>query len=117
MLLVEDDEEVRALAAKALRRQGYAVQVAGEGNEALRLFRERSREIELIVTDVVLPGVSGRELGEAARAIDHEVKILFLSGYAPDLVQRGETEGDIAFLQKPFSLSELARKVREVLDR
>jgi two-component system cell cycle sensor histidine kinase/response regulator CckA len=117
ILVVEDDASVRAVTSGALRKQGYTVFEAGDGLEALRLFAERAKDIQLIVTDVVMPGLSGREMVEAARNINPAVGVLYVSGYPDDAILRhGILRGEVAFLQKPFSLAVLAEQVRSLLD-
>jgi signal transduction histidine kinase/CheY-like chemotaxis protein len=117
VLLVEDEAGVRGLAQRALESQGYRVLAAANGADALRLFAEGGNGIELVVTDVVMPEVSGRELVEQIRRTGAAVKVLYMSGYTDDAVVRhGIIDGVDAFLQKPFSPLALVRKVREVLD-
>ena len=117
ILLIEDDEGVRALTRHALQSSGYTVLVAREGQEALRIGRWRQEPIHLLVSDVVMPGLGGRQLSERLRLLHPEMKVLFLSGYTDDAVVRhGVLEGEVNFLQKPFTPAALARKVREVLD-
>jgi CheY-like chemotaxis protein len=117
ILLVEDETGVRALTRHILARCGYTVLEAAGGDEALRIAREHSRPIELLVTDVVMPGLGGRKLAEQVLRRHSEAKVLYLSGYTEDAVVRsGILHEQVQFLQKPFSLLGLARKVREVLD-
>ncbi|HUP24724.1 MAG TPA: ATP-binding protein [Thermoanaerobaculia bacterium] len=115
VLLVEDEPAVNRLAERILRDLGYTVQAAWSGEEALSLV-ERNGEIDLLLTDIRLPQQSGRELAESVRTRQPRARVLFMSGYAEDL--RGTLAGDegVAFLAKPFTASELARKVRGVLD-
>ena len=117
VLLVEDETMVRNLVRQMLVSRGYDVLVAGTGEEALDLLAQRRERIHLMVTDVVMPGIGGPEL--AARLATHhpEMRVLYISGHTDDGVLRhGVREGATAFLQKPFTLEALARKVREVLD-
>jgi PAS domain S-box-containing protein len=117
ILLVEDAEGVRELARESLERRGYAVLQAGSPAEALEAVRRHPSPIHLLLTDVVLPGRSGRELASRLVSLHPEMKVLYMSGYTDDAVVRhGVLEESVAFLQKPFSLVALARKVREVLD-
>ncbi len=117
VLVVEDEDVVRGLAVQILKRQGYTVLEAKEASEALALCQSHSAKIDLILTDVVIPGlVNGRQLAEQAMAIRQEMRVLLMSGYTADaLVLYGIGKG-APFLRKPFTLQQLARKVREVLD-
>jgi PAS domain S-box-containing protein len=116
ILLVEDEEPVRALTVLLLETLGYRVLEAANGQEALRLVRDSREAVELLLTDVVLPGLSGRELAEAVRRHYPALKVLFQSGYTGEVVARhGLLQADVALLQKPFTLDALAKKVREVL--
>jgi two-component system cell cycle sensor histidine kinase/response regulator CckA len=117
VLVVEDDPAVRELAARVLRGQGYTVLEAPNGAEALDLARQRHGAVHLLLTDVVMPGLSGRALVAKLSRICPGLKILFMSGYTDDaIVHRGVLESGMAFLQKPFGPLALARKVRSVLD-
>jgi two-component system cell cycle sensor histidine kinase/response regulator CckA len=116
VLLVEDEESVRQLVAETLSSRGYQVLEAENGEEALKLAADSSRTIDLMITDVVMPGISGRELARELVKTRPQTKVLFLSGYTEDaVVHQGVLEPDTAFLQKPFTLQNLAKKVREVL--
>jgi PAS domain S-box-containing protein len=117
ILLVEDESAVRELATKLLTRQGYRVLAAHNGDEALA-YAERCKEpINLLFTDVVLPGMNGRELAERLRLIHPETALLFTSGYTEDTILRtGVMSDQFAFISKPYSLRAVARRVREVLD-
>ncbi|QJX00977.1 response regulator [Frigoriglobus tundricola] len=117
VLLVEDEPGVRGLAKLALETQGYRVLTAANGNEAVRVFATHGDEVQVVVTDVVMPEMGGRELVEQIRRLRASVKVLYMSGYTDDAVVRhGIVEAVEAFLQKPFSPLALARKVRAVLD-
>jgi signal transduction histidine kinase/CheY-like chemotaxis protein len=117
VLLVEDDPGVRVLAARVLRRQGYCVWEAADGPQALRLAAEQGGPIHLLLSDVVMPGMSGRILADRLVAERPQLKILFTSGYADEaLLHHGVLQSGAPFLQKPFTPEALARKVREVLD-
>jgi PAS domain S-box-containing protein len=117
ILLVEDQKEVRSLAQQALAMNGYTVLEAGSGGEALRIAKQYQARIDLLVTDVVMPGMSGRELAGHLLGQLPGLKVLFMSGYTDDAVVRhGILSADANFLQKPFTPYGLARKVREVLD-
>jgi PAS domain S-box-containing protein len=117
VLLVEDELEVRGLARDILRQQGYTILESADGDEALRIGREHAGPIHLLVTDVVMPLMGGRELADRLRAGRRETKVLYVSGYTDDAILRqGVSETGTAFLPKPFTASALAHKVRQVLD-
>ena len=117
VLLAEDEEVVRRLAREILSGNGYTVLEAGNGREALLLSEAHRGEIHLLLTDVVMPKMSGRELGERIRLHRPDLRILYMSGYTDDSILRhGVLLDGIPFLQKPFTAEVLARKVREVLD-
>jgi CheY-like chemotaxis protein len=117
VLLVEDEESVRGAAARMLERLGYEVLVASEGPEALALAASRTAPIGLLMTDVVMPGMDGRELAERLRERHPEARVLFTSGYTEDVIVRhGVLDDHLRFIGKPFMMQTLARKVREVLD-
>ena len=115
ILLVEDEEAVRAFATRALSSRGYTVLEAGNGVEALEIFKNHEEPIDLMVSDVVMPEMDGPTLANEARALKPETKIIFISGYAEDAFKGTERPEEIAFLPKPFSLKQLAAKVKEVL--
>jgi len=117
ILVVEDQEEVRNLIRRMLEARGYRVLVAGSGQEAVSLADVRRGAIDLMVTDVVMPGMGGREVAQLLGPNHPDMKVLYLSGYTDEsIVHRGLLEPGLAFLPKPFSAEVLARKVREVLD-
>jgi CheY-like chemotaxis protein len=117
ILLVEDEPEVRALARDVLAQVGYRVLAVAEPAGARRLAEQPQSAIDLLVTDVVMPQMSGPELAAHLTARFPGLRVLHVSGYTSDaLVSRGISPSDIALLQKPFTPGELARKVREVLD-
>jgi two-component system, cell cycle sensor histidine kinase and response regulator CckA len=116
VLVVEDEVMLRKIVRTVLLAQGYRVFDAAVGRDALALLATAG-PIDLVVTDVVLPGMSGREVVEAVRRLRPEAAVLFISGYADDaLIREGVLKSEVGFLQKPFSPSILAHKVREVLD-
>jgi CheY-like chemotaxis protein len=114
ILLVEDEESVRRLATLLLERSGYRLLVASSGEEALQTARAFAGEIDLLLTDVVLPGLNGRRLADLLRAERPRTKVVFASGYFDD---RGILEPGSDFIQKPFDPDTLARSVRRALDR
>jgi CheY-like chemotaxis protein len=117
ILLVEDEAAVRALARQILERKGYRVITAQHGGEPLRLAREAADPVNLLLTDLVMPHMDGRELAQQLAAIWPGLWVLFMSGYTGDtIVRRGLFDPDVAFIEKPFTPAALARKVRELLD-
>ena len=117
ILLVEDEAVVRMLAAEIMRKSGYHVLEAGNGAAALRLIDDRKNFIDLMLTDVVMPGMGGRQLVEQLPAFLTGMKVLYMSGYPDEAVGRhGFLEPGTPFLQKPFTADSLLRKVREILD-
>jgi PAS domain S-box-containing protein len=117
VLLVEDDGAVRDVAARVLGQKGYSVLPAPDGPAALKLARSHAGTIDLLLTDLIMPGMTGRELAAALEAERPGLRVLFMSGYTDDTVVRyGVLEAGLAYLQKPFAAEALARKVREVLD-
>ena len=118
ILLVEDDLPVRATAARILANQGYRVMEAGDADGALTILNGGGPAIELMITDVVLPGMNGRQLAEKVAALRPDIRILYVSGYTDDVIlQHRLVERDVTLLQKPFTASGLATKVRYLLDR
>jgi hypothetical protein len=117
VLLVEDEEAVRELLKKVLARQGYTVLEARHGRDALLVSERHKGPIHLVLTDVVMPEMGGRELVTQLRASRPETRVLYISGYTNDeVVRRGIAESDGMFIQKPFSSDDLVRRVRELLD-
>ncbi len=115
--MVEDDDEVRAVAAKVLRRQGYDVLEATRGAEAIELCRARTEPIDLILTDVVMPKMSGPELAEALQGLRQDFRVLYMSGHPAEiLAHRGMLEAGTPLVQKPFDVAQLAVHVRHALD-
>jgi DNA-binding NtrC family response regulator len=113
VLLVEDDEALRRVAIRILERAGYRVVAATDTADALRLSQRTGGPIDLLVTDVVMPGMSGPELAARVEAARPGVKVLFMSGYSGDAM--GMLEEGVGFIQKPFAAAALAVKIREVL--
>lgn len=117
ILFVEDEESVRELVREYLMGTGYRVLEACDGVQALEIAAAHKGAIDILVTDVVMPRLSGRELASRIAAVRPNVKVLFISGYTDDSIFRhGVLEGGVAYLQKPFNLKAIAQKIREVLD-
>jgi two-component system cell cycle sensor histidine kinase/response regulator CckA len=116
VLLVEDEQSVRQLVRETLESKGYKVLEADDGEAALQIVSSYSGKIDMLITDVVMPGMSGRELSARLCELYPQTKVLYLSGYTEDaIVHEGVLDSGTAFLQKPFTLQTLSRKVREVL--
>jgi CheY-like chemotaxis protein len=117
ILLVEDDEAVRSLARQILQQFGYTVVAAASGPEAIRYVEQQPDPINLVITDVVMPGMGGRTLAESLTHKRPGIKVLFISGYTDDaIIRHGVSEADVAFIPKPFTVEALAGKVRQVLN-
>jgi len=117
ILLVEDDPRVREFTVSALKELGYTVLPYARGEDAMSALEKGAQTIDLLLTDVILPGMNGRVLAEAVQRMRPGVKILFASGYTDNIIVRhGVLEEGIHFIGKPFSVHALARKIREVLD-
>jgi two-component system cell cycle sensor histidine kinase/response regulator CckA len=117
ILLVEDEESVRGMALTSLQMHGYKVLTATDGKDALRIIQAHGGSLDLVLTDVVMPNLSGPELARNLQIQFPQVKVLFMSGYTDDAVVRhGLLEADVSFIQKPYTPLALARKVRQVLD-
>ncbi len=118
ILLVEDEDDVRALAREVLERQGYTVVEASDGALALQVYEKERARIDLILTDVVMPRMSGREMVDRVRATRPDMRVLYMSGYTGDaIVRHGVVDASLLLLGKPFTPVALVTKVREVLDR
>jgi CheY-like chemotaxis protein len=117
VLLTEDEEQVRQMIRMILEMSGYRVLEAADGEEALAIYKQYEGEIDLIMTDVVMPLMSGRELVQSLEILHPGIKVLYMSGYTDDaIVRHGLLDQEIVFLQKPFTPDVLLRKVRKVLD-
>jgi len=116
ILLAEDNDQVRDLTRVMLERQGYEVMAAANGREALRVLQKHGGPIDLLLTDVIMPDMNGRELFSAASRLQPGLKVLFMSGYTADVIaHHGVLEKEVHFIQKPFTLNALTTKVHEVL--
>ena len=117
ILLVEDEEVVRGLAKKILEQSGYKVLAAARGEEAIRFGLEGAEPIDLLLTDVVMPETSGKEVADRLRESLPGLRVVFMSGYTDQaIVHHGVLDSNVEFIQKPFTPNALVRKVREVLD-
>jgi two-component system, cell cycle sensor histidine kinase and response regulator CckA len=117
ILLVEDDDQVRTVARGILRGAGYVVLDVSNGGEALLVCEQHEAKIDLLLTDVVLPRMGGRQIAQRLSAMRPEMKVLFMSGYTDDtILQHGVLDADVAYLQKPLTPASLTAKVRQVLD-
>ncbi len=118
ILLVDDEPAIRTLAARSLEQLGYKVLEASSGPEAIQVSHDYKGPIHLLLTDVVMPHMSGREVAFQLAPHRTDMRVLYTSGHTQDrIMHHGVLQDRMAFLQKPFTLSALARKVREVLDR
>ncbi|MDD5543721.1 MAG: PAS domain S-box protein [Acidobacteriia bacterium] len=118
ILLVEDEDAIRELGKEILEMHGYRVLVAGNAQKAAEIIRTISGRIDLLITDVVMPGMGGQDLAQMVQSVQPLIKILFVSGYAEDVIlKQGSLPPGRAFLQKPYVVSALTQKVREVLAR
>ena len=118
ILVVEDEEDVRRLAVRILERQGYTVLEASCGNDALVLSKERKEPIHMVLTDVVMPGMSGPQLTGQLIHLHPKMKVLYMSGYTDNAVlHHGVLEEGVNYIQKPFTIDGLMKKMREVLDK
>jgi two-component system cell cycle sensor histidine kinase/response regulator CckA len=116
ILLVEDEDVVRGLASSTLQFAGYSITEASNGLEAVKIFEARPGEFDMVVTDVVMPQMGGRELVQAITKLQPEMKVLYLSGHIADEELQAEiTKNGVPFLPKPFKPSELITRVFEVI--
>jgi CheY-like chemotaxis protein len=117
VLVVEDEDDVRRLVRDALTRSGYTVLDAGDGDAALALCRDHPGAIDLLLTDVVMPGMTGPVVAARCRDLRPLIKVLFMSGYAGNMLRGlGDTSTSTAYIQKPFTPAQLGTKIRDVLE-
>jgi two-component system, cell cycle sensor histidine kinase and response regulator CckA len=117
LLVVEDDDSVREFTVRLLKTLGYSVLSAPDGQKALELFKSQGAQIHMVITDMIMPNMTGQQFVEAVRQIDRNMKIMFVSGYSPDDTADGMGIGTtVAFFQKPYTRDQLAMKIRDVLD-
>jgi len=117
ILVVEDDENVRTLVKAMLERYGFKTLTAEDGKAAIRVFQERGAEVQLLLTDVVMPNMSGRELATRLQRAAPGLKVLYMSGYTPDEIASQGVNARLNMLRKPFDAETLARRVRAVLNQ
>jgi two-component system cell cycle sensor histidine kinase/response regulator CckA len=118
VLLVEDEDPVRIFSARALRNKGYNVLEADCGEAALQVMKEKGDEIDLIITDVVMPGINGPTMVEEIMRSYKDINVIFISGYAEDaFVKTYGSERKFNFLPKPYTLKQLAQKAKDVMDK
>ena len=116
--MVEDEDPVREVTALLLETLGYEVLQVSNAEAALDLAQNTSAKIDLLLTDVIMPGMSGRELAEVLRTREPGLPVLFQSGYTDDIVvRRGILHAEVAFLHKPFTIDALAKKIRDLFDK
>lgn len=117
VLVVEDQDGIREIVKESLRRNGYKVLIAVDGNEALQMASSYTDPIHLLITDLVMPNIGGRELAQRLTPLRPQMKVLFMSGYSEHAADDEELDTSATVLQKPFSLDALVRNVRRVLDQ
>ncbi|UCF99001.1 MAG: response regulator [Spirochaetaceae bacterium] len=118
VLIVEDEEPLRRLLSMTLQKYQYGVIEADSGADALRICEQGDRTVDVLLTDVVMPAINGRELADSVKRLKPNIHILFISGYTDDIIARHDVFGsNIPLLQKPFTPEQLVRRIREVLDR
>jgi CheY-like chemotaxis protein len=116
LLVVDDEEMVRRLAARMLVMLGYRVLEARSGQEAVRLLRRGAHRIDGVLTDVAMPGIGGRELGETIARCWPQIRVLYMSGFAANrMVNEGALDPSVPFIQKPFTSEQLGKRVRDLL--
>jgi two-component system cell cycle sensor histidine kinase/response regulator CckA len=117
ILLVEDEDPVRSFASRALRLRGYEVAEAASAEEAMKHLSDTANHVDVLVSDVVMPGMDGPTFAAHARQMRPGLRVIFISGYAEDSFRRNLVDHDFLFLPKPFSLTDLTAKVKEALDQ
>ena len=115
VLLVEDDDAVRMFGSRALKNKGYSVLEAANGEIALDVINATEKTIDIIVSDIIMPGMDGHTLVNLVRQEMPDMKVILMSGYAEDMLEEIERDPSLHFLGKPFTLKDLAAKVKDVL--
>ncbi|MEM7668836.1 MAG: ATP-binding protein, partial [Pseudomonadota bacterium] len=116
VLLVEDEESIRSVGTRALKQRGYEVFEAASAEDAMEMLDDTSLKVDVLVSDVVMPGMDGPTFAQKARILRPELRLIFMSGYAEDSFRNSEVDKDFLFLPKPFSINELTAKVKEALE-
>jgi CheY-like chemotaxis protein len=118
VLVVEDDNDLRAYLIEVLRELNYRAIGAQDGTAALGILEQSARKVDLLLTDVVMPGMNGRELSRWAKELRPNLKVLFMSGYSPNaVVHQGRVERDVQLIRKPISTQDLSARLRDMLDQ
>ena len=118
MLMVEDDESILDIGREILEGLGYTILIAKEPGHAVRLAEKHAGDIHLLITDVVMPEMNGKDLAERVTSIRPALKCLYMSGYTANVIaHHGLLDEGVSFISKPFSMRDLSAKVREVLDK
>ena len=116
ILVVEDEDSVRKMIALMLQQHGYKVITASSPQEAIEIFRDKELHLDLILSDVIMPGLSGKDMMQVIGSVNQGVKVLYMSGYSSDIIsQKGILEGKVNFIQKPFDISSLNEAIKMVL--
>src|SRR5262249_49838373 len=116
ILLVEDEDAVRTFAARALTNRGYTILEASNGEAALEILRAETRTVDLVISDVMMPNMDGPSLAREIRRLKPGLRMLFISGYAEEAFKKSlENMDHFEFLAKPFTLKQLAAKVKEIM--
>ena len=117
ILIAEDNTEVRNLLKEILSKAGYRINEASDGGEAIAIFHKNRDDINLLILDVIMPGMNGKEAYEEIKKLKPDIKVIFMSGYNADVIhKRGMLEVGLNFISKPIAPGELLKKVREILD-
>ena len=117
ILVVEDEDSVRSFLVETLQDLNYKVREAADGSAALALFKTGRFHLDLLLTDIIMPGLNGRELADELHRLQPNLKVLFMTGYAGNPVGEDQAEDDVSLLQKPLTQAALAARIREMLDR
>jgi CheY-like chemotaxis protein len=116
ILLVDDEDVIRELGENILGSLGYTVLLASDGDQALKTFEEYRNDIDLVILDLVMPGMDGKETCTRLKDLSPEVKVLISSGYSKEMQQQGLPGDGVRFIQKPFKIADLSQAIREAID-